>query len=141
MSQWNKLLISLFVGLLVVVLILLVMILNFDTGACKNTIHQAYLAPDSQLKAVVFERSCGEGNRISTQVSIVKGGQSIENNAGNILILDGSAFQVAPKLHWNLANELFIYHRLTGSEYRAETAWNEVKEVRIKYIAKKPGSI
>lgn len=140
MNQWTKIFIAIGTVLFVAVLILLVMILQFDSGACENNVHQEYISPDNTLKAVVFERNCG-GDKFSTQISIIGSFESLGEEAGDVLILNGRAMQVAPKIKWNHAAELTVYHRLTGEEYKVQKNWKGKKEVRINFAIPKDGMI
>ncbi|WP_196139376.1 hypothetical protein [Aliikangiella sp. G2MR2-5] len=140
MSQWTKLFIAAAAALILVVLVLVFMIFNFDSGDCHNRIHQEYRSPGNVYKALVFERQCGGNERYSTQVYLLKANDPFPTDAGNILILDGRASLVAPTLYWNLPNELWIYHHVSGNEYRLENSWHGNDgvngEVRIQYKSK-----
>ena len=136
MSQWTKIFIGVGSLLFVAALILLIMILQADSSACKNTVEKEYISPDNTLKAVVFERNCG-GEKFSTQVSIVGSFDSLGTDAGNILILEGRAMQVAPSIKWERSNELVVGRSLDGSEFLAQRRWLGDKEVMVKYQAVK----
>ena len=60
-----------------------------DVG-CANEEISAQASPSGNYQVVVFNRNCGATTRANTQVSIVKAGSPVSNEAGNALILDGT---------------------------------------------------
>jgi hypothetical protein len=57
-----------------------------STGMCANVEQARLAAPDSLLDLVVFERDCGATTTWSTQASIVKRGQELRDEPGNLFI-------------------------------------------------------
>ena len=57
---------------------------------CGNEISQTVSSPSGNLKAVVFNRNCGATTGFNTQVSILSATDTLKNDDGNTLILDGS---------------------------------------------------
>jgi len=82
------------IGLLLggVVLIIMCFVFVFamlmNQGMCGNKIIQSIESPDSIRKVVVFERDCGATTDFSTQISIIKNGEHLENESGNIFSAD-----------------------------------------------------
>src|SRR5689334_8930572 len=69
--------------------LVLVTILGFSSCfQCENTVISQLDAPGGNLKAVVFERSCGATTDFATQVSIINQSEEIGVEAGNILSID-----------------------------------------------------
>jgi hypothetical protein len=62
---------------------------NLFLGMCGNEIFSQVLAPDGNLKAVLFQRDCGATTGFSTQISLISPENKLENKAGNIFIIDG----------------------------------------------------
>jgi hypothetical protein len=54
-------------------------------------------SPDGSRKVVVFLRDCGAATGYSTQLSVLFTNESLPNESGNILILDG---QYLPSVKW-----------------------------------------
>lgn len=54
-------------------------------------------SPDGTRKVVVFLRNCGATTKYSTQASILFSNDSLPNEAGNILIIDGGHL---PTVKW-----------------------------------------
>lgn len=137
MSQLNKILMVLFAILISVILGLAYLIYDFDSGDCKNRVVNEFLSPGAIYKAVIFERSCGNSDKKSTQISIVRSFSELPEEAGNVFIIDGQAAMVAPKIYWQSAHKLWIYHRVNGKEYRLERQWGEDDKIKIDYVAEK----
>ena len=72
---------------------------------CGNEVAQTVASPSGQLKVIVFSRDCGATTGFSTQVSIVPAKDTLPNDSGNILILDG----VVPlKVQWGSDSTLTL---------------------------------
>ena len=56
------------------------------SSGCANAEQQRVVSPDGHREAVVFERDCGATTDYSTQVSILKAGAALPNDAGNAYI-------------------------------------------------------
>lgn len=65
---------------------------------CRNTVVREAVAPDGQMKATLFERSCGATTGFSSQVSVLRAGET-ESGRGNALIAD-TAGSAAPAAAW-----------------------------------------
>ena len=65
---------------------------------CTNTVVREAVSPDGQMKAVLFERSCGATTGFSSQVSILAANE-VEGDRGNALIAD-TAGGAAPAAAW-----------------------------------------
>ncbi len=53
---------------------------TFTLVECANTVIAESLSPDSEWKAVLFERSCGATTGYSTQVSLIRSRSDLEND-------------------------------------------------------------
>jgi len=100
---------------------------------CGNYTHEEYPSPGGKWKAVVFQRDCGATTGFSTQISILSSSESLENDTGNILIIDGHPDDVAPSLNWITEQNLRINLKRTGSEYKAEESYGWFNKIQISY--------
>jgi len=80
-------------------------ILSGCEATCGNESIASISSPDGKSKAVVFNRNCGATTGFNTQVSIVKASDSLPNEGGNLLILEGT---VPLTIHWVNENQVFI---------------------------------
>ena len=55
---------------------------------CGNEELETIYSPDGARKVVVFERACGATTGFSTQVSLLRAGQSLLNEPGNLFVAD-----------------------------------------------------
>ncbi|HEO99589.1 MAG TPA: hypothetical protein ENO02_09860 [Epsilonproteobacteria bacterium] len=102
-------------------------------GLCSNKIYREYPSPDRSLKAVVFQRECGPSSGATTQISVIDAAKTLENRAGNILVLKGEPENVAPAVEWKSKQEMIIYHAIDGNEFKAETRYGQETPVTIDY--------
>jgi len=106
-----------------------------DGDMCGNEIFEELLSPDSNHKAVVFQRDCGATTGFSTQVSIINAKNELENTGGNIYISDGHPKELALKIYWLSGTELVIKKSLNGSEYKAKNNWGFKNKIKVRYGA------
>ena len=115
---------------------------QMDEGLCGNTISQTAVSPDGQLKAVVFERDCGATTRVSRQVSVLRASQSLPNEGGSILVIDGPS-SPALRVAWAGARTLQIqypprtrvFHQAAAAEVSLGLFRKTVVAVRYSKIA------
>ena len=100
---------------------------------CGNQIHKEYISPNKSLKAVVFQRDCGATTGFSTQISILGMNKELDNEGGNIFIIDGHPDNVAPILNWTNDKQLNIQYSLNGREYKAEEQFYLFHLIKITY--------
>lgn len=75
-------------AVLIIICFVFVFAMLMNQGMCENKIIQSIESPDSIRKVVVFERDCGATTDFSTQISIIKNGEHLENKSGNIFSAD-----------------------------------------------------
>jgi len=75
-----------------------------DQG-CENEITGSTASPSGKLKAVVFHRGCGATTGFNTQVSLIKATDSLPNEGGNVLVVEG---KVPLKIHWSTEENLSV---------------------------------
>ncbi|MFT7879741.1 MAG: hypothetical protein ABXS91_05020 [Sulfurimonas sp.] len=106
---------------------------GLSEGLCSNTLYKEYPSPDRSLKAVVFQRECGPSTGATTQVSLIEADKTLENSAGNLLVLKGEPEKVAPEIEWKSRQEMIIYHAIDGHEFKAETHYQWETPITIHY--------
>lgn len=62
-------------------------------GLCGSTVVQTFPSPDQQHDAVLYELNCGATTSFSTQVSLVRHGEVIKDEAGNMFTADDNDHQ------------------------------------------------
>ena len=75
-------------AVLIIICFVFVFAMLMNQGMCENKIIQSIESPDSIRKVVVFERDCGATTDFSTQISIIKNSEHLENKSGNIFSAD-----------------------------------------------------
>ena len=73
---------------------------SFEFPYCTNEMLEALPSKDGKYRAVAFRRNCGPQNRISSNLSVLKTGQSLKG-AGNLLEINGD---VSLEFRW-IAND------------------------------------
>lgn len=122
-------------GVVAVPLAAIVTFMYALSDLCGNYPHKEYFSPNGQYSAVIFQRDCGATTGFSTQISILGRGQELENEAGNIYVIDAHPDDVAPDLIWESNEELTILRQLNGSESLSATEWGLSKLVKVRYRA------
>jgi hypothetical protein len=82
-----------------------------NTPICGNTVISEVPSPSQKWRAVIFDRDCGATTRWSTQVSLLRTGRVLPNEAGNIHITNDSAGPGEPpvvKVEWESDDVLKI---------------------------------
>ena len=102
-------------------------------SACQNQVYKEYLSPDKSLKAVIFQRDCGATTGFSTQISIIDANDTLENERGNIYIIDGHPRTIAPILSWKNSELLYIHRSLNGDEHKSESSYGLINSIKIRY--------
>jgi hypothetical protein len=67
---------------------------------CSNEVTSELASPNNEYLAVVFERSCGATTGFSTQVSVLENNSLLENEPGNIVIIDGHPKTTGIEVAW-----------------------------------------
>ena len=57
--------------------------------SCVNEIRAEIPSPSGEHRAVVFRRNCGATTAFSTHVSVVPSSETLPDQGGNLLVLDG----------------------------------------------------
>lgn len=108
------------------------------SGECRNESVSELNAPGNAVKFVVFQRNCGVTTGFSTQVSLLKVGETLKNEVGNIFIADtnhgrapsGVGGGPEVRIKWVSDTHLQIHHHQLVRIFLAE---KNIGGVRIDY--------
>ncbi len=121
---------------LIGLLILLSMYIIYQlwySDVCGNKINDVYVSPDHSFKALVYSRGCIQASGISTHISIIRSEDKLDDEEGNIFILDSYAEQMVPTLFWNSDKEITINFSRSGHERKALEQWGWLNKIIINY--------
>jgi len=127
------------VGSLVGLVAILALALGFLVpDLCGNSVLAESVSPNGKLKAVVFTRDCGATTDFSTQVSLVKAGDTLKNDGGNLFIADrdhrkaptGQSGGPAVAVRWISDGQLRVEHHALARVFKSEPLR---QEVRVEY--------
>ncbi len=134
MGQWKK--IGFGTAAFALAAVAVVAISNFSLfGECQNEIISQSNSPGNAVKYVVFQRGCGATTGFSTQVSLIKVGETLKNESGNMFVADTN-HGAAPsseyggpevRLEWFSDTHLQIRHHQLARIFRSERAVNGVQ--------------
>ena len=117
-SRSSRLLIAFLLILPLVIGVATALFMRFvPRTSCRNEVVAEQVADDAALRAVVFRRDCGAKAPITTNVSVVSAKDSLPDDVGNALILNGP-HEVA--VRWTDAKHLVVgYPRDAGDALEA----------------------
>ena len=81
---------------------------NIFSEMCGNEIFSEVYSPDSKFRAVIFQRDCGATTGFTTQISLIFAKNDLQNEGGNIFIVDGHPNDRKIELSWNGPKKLTI---------------------------------
>jgi hypothetical protein len=95
---------------------------------CGNERLSEHPSPDGRLNAVVFQRECGATTGFGTHVSLLRAGERLPNESGNILVADtgGGSAPSAPSggptvlVRWTGGAHLVLRHHPRARIFRTE---------------------
>ena len=137
MNTWKEVAIILGSIIILVLLGIVGLIVYATSDMCGNEVYSQTLSPNNEHKAVVFQRDCGATTGFSTQISIIDADDDLNNESGNIYIIDGHPKDVSPQVSWISDSELNIGTGLSGSEYKAESSIGFINKISVTYGAKR----
>ena len=100
---------------------------------CGNEIFKEVNSPSSEFKAVIFQRDCGATTGFNTQVSVIPITETLPNEGGNVLIIDGHPSDTQLEIFWLSNNELNISKNSNGIEYKAEKSIGLSRKITVRY--------
>ena len=114
-------------------IVFLAWMLFFASSMCGNYVAQETLSPDSEHRAVVFQRDCGAATGFSTQISIVDASDDLPNEAGNVFIAPGHPDTTATTLHWKDAKTLVV---TTAAMMEATRTEQRRGDIAVEYVVR-----
>lgn len=119
----------------------LTMFYVMSSNMCGNYMHAELHSPDNEHKAVVFQRDCGATTDFSTQVSILRANEALEDSSGNVMIVRGHPDTHALELEWLSNTELRIDRPLDGTERKAKPRFEGNQPISIRYAEGDPSQL
>jgi len=100
-------------------------------GLCGNADFREYPSPDRAMKVVVFTRDCGATTDFSTQLSVLRGADSMPGGIGNAFVADSNHGQAstAVDVRWLDARTVEVYHSAHARVFKAETSVGGIRIV------------
>lgn len=101
---------------------------------CGNQILSSARLPEANVNVVVFERDCGATTGFSTQVSLIKEGEKLPNEPGNIFVADTNHGKApsgeggGPELQIEVIsrNRIRILHHQDVRVFDKQNQWNGI---------------
>lgn len=104
---------------------------SFGDAMCGNEVFQEVVSPDGRYKAVVFQRDCGVTTGFSTQISILRAEQELEDDPGNIFIMDGHPEWTHVAITWVDAETISIKYAFGYEPFKSK---NSYRGIHIEYV-------
>ena len=119
-----------------------IVIPNMMDPPCENKILSIQKSPNDQFAAVIFWRNCGSTTGFNTQVSLIKNGEKLKNQSGNLFVADTDHGKAPVAKHggpevnvyWLRVNNLIISYPENARVFKKET---ELKGVHVDYNQQK----
>lgn len=86
---------------------------------CENEVTRSIASPSGKLKAVVFHRGCGATTGFNTQVSLVAATDSLPNDGGNVLIVEG---KVPMRIQWSSEERISVSGLGSAKVFKQESS-------------------
>ncbi|NRA30162.1 MAG: hypothetical protein HRU11_07850 [Parvularculaceae bacterium] len=83
-------------------------VMTLEVVECENSLVAEYPSASGELKAVVFDRSCGAATPVSTHLSLLKADEAIDDAGGNALSVRGLATEAIGAITWDSEEELSV---------------------------------
>ncbi|MGN0921707.1 MAG: hypothetical protein ACI4NJ_08320 [Cellvibrio sp.] len=123
-----------FVAFIILVPAGLIRIFSYSTqDMCENEVFKQTYSPNQELKAVIFQRSCGATTDFNTQVSLLVKNEALPNDSGNVLVIEGHPNDTLLEINWLSNDELKISKILNCSEFKAEKSIELGREIKVSY--------
>ena len=87
---------------------------------CQNDVHLEVLSPDKGHKAILFTRSCGATTGYSSQLSIIKEHDALDNEGGNVFVMDNHPNVNKLVINWLSDSALHVLSNGESRIYKAE---------------------
>ena len=86
-------------------------------GLCANTVTNRVTSPDAKRDAVLYTRDCGATTGYTTQLSLVRAGVALSNEAGNVFIAPDST---ELRVEWIGPDTLLVRYATANPNLRAD---------------------
>ena len=93
---------------------------------CQNDIHLELFSQDKEHKAVLFTRDCGATTGYSSQLSIIKGHETLDNEGGNVFVMDNHPNVNKLVINWLSDSALHVSSNVESRVYKAEKRFSEI---------------
>lgn len=90
---------------------------------CGVTSYKRIASPGGEFDAVIYQFDCGATTGFSTQVSVIKAGEEIPVEPGNVFTSSGHPDQAAPDVLWVDRTQLHIRRKSGVEVYKEEVSW------------------
>lgn len=103
---------------LLMLLAVVLLSVSCDAWDCKNRLFQTVPSPDSKLKVVVYQRTCGATTGFNRQLAVLRSNQAFPSKARLDYFFDIAG---EPKIQviWKSNTDLLIRHESSGKIYTA----------------------
>lgn len=101
---------------------------------CGNKVKKEIESPDKKHKVVIFIRDCGATTHYSTQLSIIEANEKLENEAGNILVVD---YEPKVEVRWKSDNVLIVSYDKTFQKFKEENSFDDIEIIYLDLPNKK----
>ena len=126
MKKLLKVLAAIFIVFLGLVGIGVYFLSNLFSGMCANEIFSEVQSPDGKFRAVIFQRDCGATTGFSTQISLILAKDKLENEGGNIFIVDGHPNDRKIGITWQGPKKLIIKNGSGLQSHKKESRYQGV---------------
>lgn len=93
---------------------------------CENNIIGEFASPDGSKRIVLFSRDCGATTGFNTQAMLLKSGETLPDEAGNVFIIDQGSATVSWK------DDSTVIVTFSGGPRKSKTE-AEVGGIRFEY--------
>ncbi len=98
------------------------------SSTCDNEIVKEIYSPDKKYKAILFKRDCGATTGTSSQLSILKADEELENKGGNTFVIDGGEIE---KIEWHNLRQLTVHYDSLARTFEMK---DRLGDISIKYV-------
>lgn len=89
-----------------------------DLSPCENNVKQEVVAPDGQMKIVVFSRDCGATMGFNSQATILRAGEKLPDQGGSVFVTDKDDVTV----QWDGPARIRVSMKGSGEDFRKESS-------------------
>ena len=94
---------------------------------CDNEVSQELRSPDGSVKVALSSRDCGATTGFNTQATLLRSGEHLPDEPGNVFIIDQGKAQIA----WEASTTLLVRISPVARVFKQES---KVRGISIKYV-------